>query len=248
MASPTLRHPGSVCGRLHGRFLNYPERLDRGIELGSKIFGIGFHKTGTTSLARALEIMGYRVCDVVGADDPSIGDRALEMALEKVPEFDAFEDFPWPILFRELDSRYPGSKFILTIRPEDAWIQSVLNAFSGKPFPIHEWIYGSATPEGNETAWVERYRQHNEEVLSYFQHRPEDLLVLRLTEGEGWEKLCPFLGRARPFIPFPHSNSRLRRGSWKERAYNLWARTYYVLNRWGPGVPGEWRRDSRRTG
>jgi len=34
-----------------------------------KIFVIGFHKTGTSSLGAALEILGYTVCDAVGIQD-----------------------------------------------------------------------------------------------------------------------------------------------------------------------------------
>ena len=36
-----------------------------------KVFGIGFQKTGTSSLMRALQTLGYRVCDGCGnADNP----------------------------------------------------------------------------------------------------------------------------------------------------------------------------------
>jgi 3'(2'), 5'-bisphosphate nucleotidase len=37
------------------------------------------------------------------------------------------------------------------------------------------------------------------------------LLVLDITAGEGWEKLCPFLGKPIPDIPFPKANvTRIR--------------------------------------
>lgn len=35
---------------------------------------------------------------------------------------------------------------------------------------------------------------------------PDDLLVLRITEGEGWRELCPFLDQEVPEAPFPHVN------------------------------------------
>ena len=80
----------------------------------AKVFCIGFHKTGTTSLELALKKLGYRVTGSFGTKDPDIAEKVHEMAYAMVPEYDAFEDNPWPILYRELDERFPGSKFILT--------------------------------------------------------------------------------------------------------------------------------------
>jgi hypothetical protein len=39
-------------------------------EFEPKIFATGFHKTGTTSLADALELIGYNVCGGIGLRDP----------------------------------------------------------------------------------------------------------------------------------------------------------------------------------
>jgi hypothetical protein len=45
-------------------------------------------------------------------------------------------------------------------------------------------------------------------VHDYFRERPDDLLVLNICAGEGWERLCPFLGQDVPGIPFPWANRR----------------------------------------
>lgn len=172
-----------------------------------KIFGIGFHKTGTKSLADALHLLGYRVTGPNGVLDPEIASNVYELADRLAAEYDAFQDNPWPILYKYLDQRWPEAKFILTIRPADRWIGSVMRHFAGKHTPMREWIYGVGSPVGNEQLYLDRYAGHNAEVLEYFADRPDDLLVLRLTEGEGWEQLCPFLGHDIPGVPFPHSNS-----------------------------------------
>ena len=39
------------------------------------MFGIGFHKTGTSSLGRALSMLGYRVADVQGVWDQDIAEE-----------------------------------------------------------------------------------------------------------------------------------------------------------------------------
>lgn len=171
-----------------------------------KVFGIGFHKTGTTSLREALTTLGYSVAGPNGLEDPDIARNAHDLAFKLAERFDAFQDNPWPLLYRELDERYPGSKFILTLRPSDAWIESQVRYFGEEASPMREWIYGAGCPKGNEAVYVARYEQHNREALDYFSRRPEDVLVLTLSEGDGWDKLCAFLGKDIPNAPFPHSN------------------------------------------
>ena len=50
--------------------------------------------------------------------------------------------------------------------------------------------------------WAEQYRSHHEAVEAFFADR-DDLLVMRITEGDGYEALCPFLGLPDPGVPFP---------------------------------------------
>ena len=173
-----------------------------------KIFCIGSHKTGTTSLELALKKLGYRVTGSFGTKDPDIGNKVLEMAFAMVDRYDAFEDNPWPILYKELDQRFPGSKFILTRRPAEAWIRSMVKDFATTETPMRRWIYGenAGCPAGNEDIYVAKYARHNREVLEHFSGRPGDLLVFDLPKGDGWDKLCPFLGHDVPDEPFPHAN------------------------------------------
>ncbi len=171
-----------------------------------KVFGIGFHKTATKSLALALEILGYRVTGPNGIWDENIAKNALTIAHQKIKEYDAFQDNPWPILYKEIDNTYPESKFILTIRPPELWIKSVVNYFGTESTPMRQWIYGAGSPINNEQTYLDRYLKHNQKVMQYFSNRPDDLLVLSITEGDGWEKLCPFLEAELPAISFPHEN------------------------------------------
>jgi hypothetical protein len=173
----------------------------------AKIFGIGFHKTGTKSLATALQELGYRVTGPDWIDNRNIAREACALAFNLLKEFDAFQDNPWAVLYRELDQNCPGSKFILTLRPTDQWLASVVRYFGHKNTPMRKWIYGVGHPAGNEAIYRERYERHNSEVLEYFKDRPDDLLILRITEGEGWQPLCSFLKRKVPQRRFPHVNS-----------------------------------------
>ncbi len=172
-----------------------------------KVFGIGFHKTGTTTLASALRTLGYRVTGPFGIHETDIGLTAREQALRIAREWDAVQDNPWPIVYQDLDHAFPGSKFILTTRETDDWFTSVAKHFGGKSTPMREWIYGVGDPLDNEAIYKRRFEEHNTEVVKYFENRPSDLLVLPITNGVGWAPLCDFLGVEEPASLFPHSNS-----------------------------------------
>ena len=176
-----------------------------------KIFCVGFHKTGTTSLRDALRLLGYSVTGPNGNKDPDIADNVMQIVNELVEQFDAFQDNPWPILYRELDEKYPGSRFILTLRDEDSWIKSQLSHFGSSETPMRRWIYGVGCPEGNVQIYIERLRSHYRDVIEHFDGRPDDLLIMDLAAGDGWQKLCGFLKMKVPTAPFPHSNSADKR-------------------------------------
>jgi hypothetical protein len=74
-----------------------------------------------------------------------------------------------------------------------------------------EWIYGVPKASGNEKILVETYEEHSRQVKEYFRKRPDDLLILRVAEGEGWETLCRFLDKPVPTASFPHRNKALDR-------------------------------------
>ncbi len=169
-----------------------------------KVFGIGFHKTGTTTLKTALTTLGYTFAPWFRFEDEIIEADLIERALEIADTVDAVQDNPWPLLYRDLDRAFPGSKFILTIRDTDEWWVSLLRHFGGKTTEMRTWIYGVGDPRGHEDLYKKRYEAHNAEVLEYFSDRSDDLLVLAITDGEGWDRLCRFLGETSPDVPFPH--------------------------------------------
>jgi hypothetical protein len=176
----------------------------------TKVFCVGFHKTGTSSLHAALDHLGYRC---VGydhfrdmAERPSVTrEEVLARAIPLMQEFDAAKDSPWPVLYKELDAAYPGSKFIHVERDPQSWINSAVRDFADYPNAIRQLVYGYPYPKGHEIAWLERYARHNDEVRAHFADRPEDFLSLQLSEI-GWGPVCAFLGEPEPGVPWPHAN------------------------------------------
>lgn len=141
-----------------------------------------------------------------GLHDQDISQNAVSMAHRYVPEFDAFQDNPWPIIFKQMDQAYPGSKFILTLREQSLWLESAVRHFGEKETSMRKWIYGVGSPKGHEDIYIRRYATHNHDVLEYFKERPGDLLVMDFSQGDGWAQLCSFLERPVPTTPFPHAN------------------------------------------
>ena len=107
-----------------------------------KIIGVGFQKTGTSSLREALKILGYRVKDTSSRPLIPILRGDFDRVLRMLRNYDAVEDTPWYMIYKELDQRIPGSKFILTLRDEESWFQSVSRHTGFLRSASHEWIYG----------------------------------------------------------------------------------------------------------
>jgi hypothetical protein len=181
-----------------------------------KILGVGLSKTGTTSLHRAMIILGFssihydteRLKDVLDGSNPRPDFRRYD-------DIDAVTDLPTAYFYDELLIAYPMCNCILTIRNEDDWWESIRYHVNERYAPeggkrtklnsqVLNYVYGSA--EAHEFLYRKKYREHNERVLAKI---PGDrLLVMDLAAGDGWEKLCPFLGVAIPAALFPHEHRR----------------------------------------
>jgi hypothetical protein len=182
-----------------------------------KIFGIGLSRTGTTSLHHALRRLGYRSVHMpLRALRMRKGVLSLDM--ERVARYDALNDTIISRFYPELDRAFPGAKFILTTRDRERWLRSCETYpwWLGKYYPgphkinrLNREIYGAI--RFDRDAFARAYDQHHAEVAACFADRPGDLLVLNIPGGEGWGKLCDFLGHPRPAESFPRSNAGYHR-------------------------------------
>ena len=213
---PAVVNGGRIgCGTVYRNFSTVPLVLG---PVPCRIFGIGMHKTATTSLHRALSILGYKSAHWPSAHWAKQVWRDMNQ-LGRSPLLERYHaacDLPIPVLYRKLDAAYPGSKFILTVRDENRWLESIRGHWSfnnpfrlqwdNDPFShrIHKIIYGSTEFDGPK--FLARYRKHNAEVLEYFKDRPEDLLVMEMDKGAGWLELCWFLLHNIPSVPYPRRN------------------------------------------
>lgn len=177
-------------------------------KISGKIIGVGFHKTGTSTLRDALQLLGYRVKDCTPRPLIPILKGDYQKVVRMLDNYDAAEDTPWYMIYKELDRLIPHSKFILTLRDPESWYLSVSRHIGDLRSPHHEWIYGKGMglPKYHKQNTIDVYTRHNQEVLEYFKNRPDKLLVLDFTKGDRWDPLCEFLGHPVPSTPFPHAN------------------------------------------
>lgn len=178
-----------------------------------KIVGAGLGRTGTTSLAKALELLGYktlhwepkRLADIIDGTTANPNWRRYD-------DVDAVTDVPAALFWRELLEAYPDSKCILTIRDTDEWYDSMLWLmqfqnrqrlnFWKAATKTHRYTYG--TDDLTPLLAKKRYEDHNR--LVQLDVPAERLLVLNIRDG--WQPLCQFLGMDIPAVPFPHANKR----------------------------------------
>lgn len=197
-----------------------------------KIFGIGFSKTGTTSLENALELLGYNTWRRHW-ENPNLS-YATALYLYKdydklfniINYYDAFADIPWggSDLYQALYEHFPNSKFILTTRETESWylsfekmitrfdsnLETALDSFhaKGRYGAVHFFkeVFHIETLSGNREKIIEHYNTHNQNVLDFLNGRGADFIVMDISGGDGWDKLCNFLNKPIPRQPFPHAN------------------------------------------
>ena len=184
-------------------------------QLPTRVFGIGLHKTATTSLHRAFQMLGFDSLHWGTGEAPAIWEEVnaagRSLTLER---FYAISDLPMPLLYQQLDRAYPGSRFILTVRDPAKWLKSVERLWDPAFNPtrwtwdvwpisnrLHKALYGRT--DFDAEVFLDRYLRHNAEVKHYFQERPGDLLVMDMEAGDGWGKLCGFLEMPEIGEPYP---------------------------------------------
>ncbi len=174
-----------------------------------KVIGVGLNKTATKSLSECLTAMGYNNQTYSLEAFTLYRQQDWDALFAIMDQHDSFEDWPWPLMYRQIDERYPDAKFILTTRATpEVWYRSLCK-MAVRMGPLNKFekhIYGYSMPQGRRDQHVEFYLKHNEEVKAYFSDRPGKLLELCFDTGVSMAELCHFLGQPEcDFIP-PHVN------------------------------------------
>ncbi|HKJ26240.1 MAG TPA: sulfotransferase [Anaerolineales bacterium] len=201
---------------LNSNPLNQEVHTKQDIIIFMKIFCLGLSRTGTKSLIDALRTLGYHAGHFTeGMNALEVVNGKLVLRDDEVDKWEALGDVPVVPFYQELDRKYPEAKFILTIREFQNWLKSNKKHHTTdhskyhkqhqidtqKAFLLRKTVYGSI--EFDPDKWTNTYHQHHANVQSHFSNRDQKLLVLNIPQGDGWEKLCPFLDQPIPEFPFP---------------------------------------------
>ncbi len=162
-----------------------------------KVIGAGLNKTGTKTMRHYLMQWGFRHRSYELEAFRMYRAARIDELLDSMEDYDSFEDWPWPLIYRDIDERFPDAKFVLTTRyTPEVWYRSLckmaVRMGPMKDFEAH--IYGHAMPHGRRDHHIEFYERHNREVLEHFADRPGKVLQLSWDRGGTAEDLAAFLG------------------------------------------------------
>ena len=209
----------------------------------SRVFGIGLNKTGTTTLGKALATLGFTHHQGFRRDlVMEYAEGRLDGILEIAAEYNNFEDWPWPLVYPELDEAFPGSKFVLTTRRSaEVWYESLCrhaDRKSSETRRVREVVYGYGDPADRPDYFRRFYERHNAEARAHFASRPDDLLEICWEVESDWSRLAAFLGVTAPRVELPHENAdpfspgtnKERRRGIRDVLHRFLARTGLILS------------------
>lgn len=165
-----------------------------------KFFGVSMPRTGTSSLAYAIRVLGLNTSHYLPKWDYA-----------QINIYEFANDFPITFKYKELDERFPGSGFIYSDRPVDDWLKSYeLHWERTGHLTVGNWdeynmeVFG--TLKFDKEIFREAFLNHRAEVFEYFKDRPDDLLVLEMPyQHHAWSHLSTFIGIKPPkVLTFPH--------------------------------------------
>ena len=176
-----------------------------------KILGLGMPRTGTASLCEALRILGYNAIHHAPEriDLDTVNDETFIGLYDDV---DAVLDMPAAYFANEISSE----RYILTVRDTDQWWESIKHhtnkirtssniAHVRYTDRLHQLVFGTAEP--HEFLWRIAYDRWYSK-LGPLTRGSGNGLVMDITDGDGWEKLCTFIDKPIPDQPFPWKNKK----------------------------------------
>lgn len=187
------------------------------------VVGASFGRTGTTSVRKALEHLGFGPCHYLRHlyGNHRHGLDWLRVADGEPPDFGALlggfgSTVAWPAscFWRELAEANPSAKVLLLHRDPADWYASVARTlYLSRPRRstgagdrvmdrlIWNGVFGGRFTDPRYAMDV--YRDHYRDVRDTV---PADRLI-EFDPARGWPPLCEALGVPVPGHPFPHANS-----------------------------------------
>ena len=175
-----------------------------------KYFIIGLNKTGTTSIKIAIEFaLNSKSLNQItpklrlNSLEKEIGIIGLSNFLSEEYDINVFKDRPWNtnFFYKKLHNYYSNSKFILTIRDEKEWWESVVKWLDTRAVwakgkgeeSIEKELYEKFKLYNNhfncksinQQDYIKYYQLYNNSALNYFKDNP-NFYTLYLPKDFNW--------------------------------------------------------------
>ncbi|MCO5614638.1 hypothetical protein L7F22_068922 [Adiantum nelumboides] len=193
----------------------------------------GIPRTGTMSLMRALNILGFPCFHGIHLMKPTNADlflKAFRTGNSKhwqklLDGYAAIADVPAACAYKQLMGIFPNAKIILNIRDPNKWYDSFSKTLVGVTHDPEHAIFRFITPIAAKCIKSALYdplfsgKPQDREICikAYVQHTCDvkqcvaspNLLIYDIEEEEeGWSRLCEFLNVPIPDSAFPRTNNR----------------------------------------
>ncbi len=204
--------------------------------MGQKIFCIGLNKTGTTTVEQVFRDLKFSVGRQTIAEYllKDWGQRDFRKLYWFCRTATAFQDTPFslPFTYAALHTKFPNSKFILTVRNSaEDWYDSITKfhsklwgnndgipptieqlkaakyKYEGRAYQANRLMF--KTPESdpyNRDILLKHYNDHNENVHYFFKDIPEKLIEINVSKKADYFRLCDFLNKKPVTDGFPWLN------------------------------------------
>jgi hypothetical protein len=198
-----------------------------------KIFCIGLNKTGTTSISKAFEDLGFIIGNQRKAEKllRQIINKDYYELLKFCKSAQVFQDVPFSFfnVYKILHQNFPNAQFILTVRDSpEQWVNSITKFHSQKfsnnkiatadelknaNYVWKGWIWEamhfnfniSEEDPYNKEFLMGKYNTFNAEVSEYFKNSA-NFLKINLSDEAAYQTFTNFINVKSPYTDFPWEN------------------------------------------
>lgn len=160
------------------------------MKIERKVLIIGLPKSGTSTLATMLRMLGYQVT----GPNPYI--QNLESLKDTFNTYDAFQDYPWcfeyPILLKNEDV-----KVIVLKREQTAWVKSFKESYGGQNENYLSYKYMKLSKNEADSVFYAYHSNYYNEAIDFVKGQKLSFLEVSL-KSLNWKILCDFLEKPIP--------------------------------------------------
>lgn len=155
-----------------------------------KVLVLGLPKSGTSTLATMMRMLGYKV---TGPNPYIKNHKSLVQTFES---YEAFQDYPWcfeyPVLLKNTDV-----KVIVLKRDKEAWIKSFKKSYGGERENYLSFKYMKLSKKLPDSVFYDYHENYYLEALSFLKWHKIPYLEISLI-NLNWKTVCNFLNKPVP--------------------------------------------------